>query len=525
MSELDTYRSMKGLRAQIPVKRSPAIVNATAPERQTRAIARSAQLKRWYPAGEWDDLTADWLQTPIPAYQVMHSQLSVLRGRARNEYRKNDYAKGFVGMLQTGVVGPKGFTLHTMFKNPDDQVDKVAGRAFEKHFKKWSKPRNCDVRGLQSFAAMQRTWMAQLAVDGEIFVRWFNRGPMGYQLQTLDPMLVDLQYNDINSQTGNRIRFGVELDEFGAPVAFYFNTAVEFTYQTGERVRVPASQIYHCYLVEFVDQYRGVPWIATPSYRMHMLDGFEEAALVNARAGANKLGFRKTLEPERLSGDTDEGAREQREIEASFPGLIDELGENETFETHDPTFPTGDYADYVKQCLRGIAAGLQVSYPTLAKDLEGVNYTSLRHDALNERDVYMALQNWLGEHLLERIYNDWLMVQIPRGIPIPRNGGGSRMASPGRMEKYREVEFQGRRWKWVDPQKESAGNKTELEMATTTRAQIIRDKGLDPEELFDEWEKENERFGAVNPAPSEPGAGGAAGQPDDDDRPDPQGDD
>ncbi len=504
---LERMRGMKNLRAQHSVNRTQHF--------REIATRRPNQMDRTWLAGQYDDLTADWAITPQWAYSLTH-YLSNLRARARSEYRTNDFARRYVGLLKSGVVGPNGFTLQAQFEDPRGR-DMVASQAFEKHWKRWAQdPRACDVRRVQTLTEMCHQWMLCLATDGEVFVRVRRSGPWGFSLQTIEPLTIDHTYMD-ELPNGNVVRFGVEVDGNNAPVAFYKNTGnardFPYPYPTGERERIPASEIYHLYLLESIDQVRGFPWLSTPMYRMHMLGGFEESALINARAGAAKMGFKKQRDPERYQGEGGIGAG----VEETPPGLaVDYLNENEEWVAYDPTYPTGDFKDYVQQMLRGVASGLEMSYPTLANDLAGVNYSSLRHDALTERDTYMRLQNWMADHLLTPLYNDWLSIQLMRGIPIPRNGGGSRPANVASIEKYRDIRWIGRRWQWVDPQKEIQAAAEAVQLGVTTRAQIIRDNGRDPDEVFEEWEDEQRKYsGVISSLP-----GGASAEPGAPDRPD-----
>lgn len=452
-------------------------------------------LSRSWRAGEWDDLTADWMISPQWSYSLVQRHLSVLRARARSESRSNDYAKRAIGMLKNGIVGPDGFQLQCSFQDPRG-ADTVANRAFEKHWREWAdRPANVDTRGRNTLTELCHQLVHQLCTDGELFIRRWLRGPMGIQLQVIEPLLVDLTYHD-ELRNGNLVRFGIEIDRaFGRPVAYYVNQGQPFDlpYPTGERERVPASEMYHVFIAEGVDQLRGFPWLSTPMYRMHMLDGYEEAAAVNARASANKMGWIQTREPERYAGE----ANGQPAVEEINGVSIGYLGEHQEWRSHDPTYPSGEFKDYVQQMLRGISSGLELSYPTLANDLAGVNYNSLRHDALQERDVYMRLQRWFKDHLLHPIYEDWLDVRLADGIPIPRAGGGFRAASAANRAKYREVKFQGRRWQWVDPLKEIQAAAQAVALGVTTREQIIRDQGRDPEEVLEAVRNERDEFGTV----------------------------
>lgn len=469
--------------------------------------SRGASVRRSYPAGEWSDLTADWSVAPQSAFNMVHQNLNTLRARARAEAKKNDYAKRFVGMLKNGVVGPDGFNLQCQFVDQGG-LDTTANQAFEDHWRLWAEDaRNCDVQRRSDFTTLTRQLVGQLATDGEFIVRKVLGGPMGLQLQIIDPYLLDTNYND-ELPNGRKVRFGIEITDAGAAVAYHFNQPDDhYAYTTGQRVRVPASEVFHVYLVESVNQYRGLPWLSTPMYRMHMLDGYEEAAIINARVGASKMGIHKSRSPDKYSGEQTAAGGPIEEI---TPGGIHYMGEHDEWIVHNPAYPQGEFKDFVRQALRGVASGLEVSYPTLANDLEGVNYTSLRHDALTERDIYMGLQSWLIGSFLRPLYNDWLEIRLqsPGGIPIPRRNGGSRSAAVARIDKYRKIRWQGRRWQWVDPAKEMTANREALEMGVTTRAQIIRDQGRDPEEVFKEVELEHERFG-----PIEPPAPAMAGKP------------
>jgi len=85
---------------------------------------------------------------------------------------------------------------------------------------------------------------------------------------------------------------GVEIDDWQRPVAYWFSSAEGDYYYAGRRyTRIPAAEIIHAYLPFRAGAWRGVPWNATALVRLHMLDGYEDAALVNARAGANNVGF------------------------------------------------------------------------------------------------------------------------------------------------------------------------------------------------------------------------------------------
>ncbi len=56
-----------------------------------------------------------------------------------------------------------------------------------------------------------------------------------------------------------------------------------------------ADEVLHLYIQERPGQTRGVTWFASALQRLHMLDGYENAELVRARASSALMGFITSL--------------------------------------------------------------------------------------------------------------------------------------------------------------------------------------------------------------------------------------
>jgi capsid protein len=52
------------------------------------------------------------------------------------------------------------------------------------------------------------------------------------------------------------------------------------------------------------------------------------------------------------------------------------------------------------------------------------------------------------------------------------------------VNEYLPAHFQGRRWAWVDPQKDGFANQLAIQQRLKSRSQIIREQGDDPDEVF-----------------------------------------
>jgi len=166
------------------------------------------------------------------------------------------------------------------------------------------------------------------------------------------------------------------------------------------------------------------------------------------------------------------------------PGTFEQLPGGMGFTSFDPQHPTSAFADFTKAVLRGAASGLNVAYNTLANDLEGVNFSSIRSGVLEEREQWRGLQSWLIEQLHDPVYQIWIDEFLMRGSnPLPH----------GKIySKYNRIAFQPRGWDWVDPLKDTKANAEGVALGTMTRADIAAAKGKDLREIFEQLQKENE---------------------------------
>lgn len=462
---------------------------AQAPRRMGMARLR-AHAQRMFKSAEVSRLDK-WDTQPLTPDDYISRQLRILVARSRNAWANNDYAKNFVRLVRQNVVGATGIMLQAQFRKVrGSQLDKPLNDALEAAWKEWSKPENCDVTGKLSLWKIQRLVMNTTARDGEFIVRMIfgaDAGPWGFALQLIDPMRLPPDYDVARLANGGFIRHGIEFNRYGRALRYHFGSTDESDstyYQIGGRgyITVPADEIIHGFLEDFVGQRRGLPWMATSLGRLHNLTGFESASLANARAGANMMGFIEWAEgmgPE--CDDGDEVGDVANTIDAE-PLSFHELPAGASLKEFKPNYPNGEYAIFNKTALRGVAAGLGVSYNNLVGDLENVNFSSIRQGTLDEREHWKDLQTWLIETLLQRVYAAWL----PRALLAGRIAIGSKAVSASRLNDLKMVSWQGRRWQWIDPRADVDAAVTSKNNMLTSPGQIIREGGRDPMEVWNE---------------------------------------
>jgi lambda family phage portal protein len=138
------------------------------------------------------------------------------------------------------------------------------------------------------------------------------------------------------------------------------------------------------------------------------------------------------------------------------------------YQANNPTHPNGNYSEYRKGVLRGIASGLSCSYNILANDLVGVSYSSLRGGLLDEREVYKMIQEWMKTRFHMEVFEDWLESSILAGeinLPISK------------FDKFNVPFFQGRSWAWVDPKKDIEASAMAIQNGFTSRRQVVSENG------------------------------------------------
>lgn len=465
----------------------PQVVAAKSsiPKSGRRSLARPVHLARSYDAGETDRLTASWTTTPLTADQVIDRNQRVLVARSREQAARNDYMKAFLRLCDQNMVGHRGVILQAQARDEDDTLDRAANEALEAWWRDWCKAQNCDITTRRSFRMMCKSAARTAAKDGEFMFREIRgkAAPMGYALQILDPQRCPVDYNIERLSNGRFVRQGIEYSREGRPLAFYFMTGdpahSAYTFNGNSLERVPASEIIHGFLEEIAGQRRGLPWAATSLWRMNQLSGFEKAALVNARTGASVGGFLEWEKDEGPEPDADDEDDEELLIEAEG-GVFQELPPGLRHKAFESRYPSGEFTPFHKAMVRGAAAGMGVSYVSLANDLEGVNFSSIRQGVLDERDHWMDLQEWLIETLIDRAYQNALEQALLRGLV--RNGVVR--LRPERIAKYRNVFWQGRRWAWVDPVRDIKAEIDAKDNLLTSPSEIIRKQGRDPETVW-----------------------------------------
>lgn len=463
----------------------PAVVNHQAVQ-QMKVLPITPSISRFFKASETGRLESDWITQNASADKELRYNLDVLRARSRDLTRNDPYIKKFMKLLKVNVVGQHGIRLSAKFEDETGQLDTRDIAAVQESWHEWGQQGNCTVCRQYNFADLLDEIITSVARDGEILIRLWPgfANTHRFALQLLEVDHLKTTYNTV-LDNGNIVKMGIEQNKYGEPVAYYLHKSHPgndpiSTYNINELVRVPAEEIIHLFIKDRPSQSRGIPWISASAPNLKHLNKFLYSEVVASEGAANAWGV---LTKEASSGAEYKGDTGTDQIQMEHaPAMIYQLPEGIDYKPLTPAHPNTSVNEFVKGVLRGVAAGLGVGYSSLASDRESINFSSLRGETLEDRDMYREIQQWLIDTFLTPLYKRWIRVYgMVNNIPDWRI-----------QTKFQKVVWRPRTWAWVDPQKDMNANVLALNNRLTTRTAILEERGHDFIELCQELKREKE---------------------------------
>lgn len=443
-------------------------------------------LKRLYSASKVEDFWFRWATTPTSIDSIILEDQWALVARSREQYANNDYVRRYVELCKTNIIGADGISVQSTIKGTQGTSDPLAQSAIEKYWETFSE--GVDPSNTISRSDFEQSIIQSCIIDGEAFVA-LRKIDGKTKFSLLDPAQCPVDYND----QAKFIRAGIKYTDLTmeVPVSYFFRMGnlVNSGYRTGDLIELSAFECWHIFKREWVGQKRGIPWIATSLGRLRTLEGYENAALVNARIGTTKMGFLS-----RKSGDmeyTGELNQDGNIISNTEPGSFEILPDGYELMSWSPEYPHQQYGDFVSATLKGISVGLGISHHSLTGDMSQVNYTSSRTALLDERDMWRRLQSWMINQFTKKLYRTVIEEGVKYNYIKIGNAPLTRNAS-----EYLDATYQGRRWNWVDPRNEVEAAEKAIALGIKSRSSVIRDSGSDPTTVWTEIERERKEMEA-----------------------------
>ena len=433
---------------------------------------------RMYEAAEGGRLSRDWMAPATSEDAELAGSLETLRNRSRQMIRDNPHASNLKRIVQDNIVG-NGIGVQAQVTKGDGTPDDEINNRIEEAWQQWSDRDSCHTAGQLSMNSILRLAVGSVFQDGEVMIRKvkskFGNSRVPFALEIIESdLLLGQTEGTFVARNGNSVRFGVEVDPWMRPVAYWLNTAHPGDYQFKTvnrgpaRKRLPATDIDHIFLIDRWPQTRGVPWMHAVIRRMYDSSEYTKSELVAARAAANIVGFIQQSE-DLLGDDRFQNLKISNRV-YSEPGTFRRLLPGETFAGFSPSRPNTALEAFMRYMLREMAAGVGVSYESLSRDYSQSNYSSSRLALLDERSLWRVLQGWIIRDHLAPIYRSWLDAAVLAGVvPIPDYFQ--------RREHYQKVRFKPRGWSWVDPAKEVQAYAAAVANGFMSRSDVIASIG------------------------------------------------
>lgn len=338
--------------------------------------------------------------------------------------RDNPYAKAIVARTQELTIGD-GPVITSASK--DAKFNEEADALFNDYFfqlGEYETTPSFDVRGqwngVQTCHAILKAWLT----DGDCLI---VNTPTG--IQAIESHLIRTPNGlTIGSSGTNRIVDGVELDSLNRHIAYHIERWSDHETTTTRSGRgkkaaalapIPAGKA-SMFLVnpnaDKIGAVRGEPGLQTIWEPLMALASYSMSVAVAAEMGTYFGIIRKTNNPGALADMAEDlfdgeqpNAPQPKQIDL-MPGMVEEIGSNESIEQIKPEFPTTNYGEYVRSMLMQIGAQFGLPDCALIYNGAGLSWSNIKA-LLALSWPRRKIEQMVLAQLVRRI-RDWKMKEI-----------------------------------------------------------------------------------------------------------------
>ncbi|ASG21403.1 phage portal protein [Nitrospirillum viridazoti] len=352
----------------------------------------------------------------------------------------------------------------------------------------------CMVDGTMSLYGAQALAVAAVVEAGEALVRFRviddGLSPVPLRLQVLEAEYLVTSKNE-ETAGGGYIRHGIEFDAEGRRVAYWLYPCHPDDVTPGgynnTPIRVPAGEILHIYRARRPGQIRGVPWITPILDLLKDLADYKDAELVRKKVAALYAVFVKRPYPEGMDAEQlarvlaavktdDDGAEGELE-----PGTMWFLDPGEEVEFSEPADLGGQYAEFMKQQYRSIAAAV------------GLLYEQVTGDYANGNDrLYRAAFNEFRRNI-RQIQHHMVIFQMCRPI-LARFSLLAKLKSviPDEFDAA-AVPWVPEAWPYINPVQDVAAKVAAIRAGIDTRSRVAGESGHSAADIDEENARDQNR--------------------------------
>ncbi|MES2685687.1 MAG: phage portal protein [Pseudomonadota bacterium] len=475
-----------------------------------------------------------WQPRRTSADKAMLPNKELAEGRAMDLVRNNGYARGAKQTQKDRVVGASyKLQLTPAYKllGIDPNVASKWASDVEVRFHAYADDPDCwiDAQRKRTFSQLLREGVGTEFVQGEVFyVRQWRPSPSGYAtcFLTVEPERVSnpgvtglLGQREILLPNGNRLRAGIEVDAWGAPVACHirtkhpadFGNVMQTMLGKWDRVTIWNEfgwrQVIHLFEQEHADQTRGFSAMASTLQKLKMGDMQEDLELQLSQLSTafamyikTPMGKQRAQEIMGTDGAEAQAAlmRMNMEAQSAYYGnagvningvKLPVLFPEDEIDVLEPHHQQANHEQFKEGMNRQNARGWDMSYEEATGDFSKTSFSSARASmSMGYRAVLSkraTVPNKAGAHM----FRLWFDEAIVRGIISPPPGveyWPDRSTRMAQVFSYLTVcNFVGSGRIVIDEFKQAKANETALGTHQATLQDILAENGTDIEALLD----------------------------------------
>jgi lambda family phage portal protein len=417
-----------------------------------------------------------WQPTRAHINSLLSTEGPLLRARSRSLIANAPYAQNASDTFAAYAAG-SGIKPSSLIDdhNKADEIEQL--------FTDWTDEADAD--GLTDFYGLQSLIARAVFDAGEVFVRLRPRLmsdglTVPLQLQLLESEQLDTLHSEI-LQGGNLIRGGIEFDQIGRRVAYWFwryhPGDSTMLVNTAEKVRVPAASVLHIYRPLRPGQIRGRPWMTAAIIKLYDLDQYDDAELMRKKLAALFSGYlTKGLNTDAQMPIPEDARSLEDPAMADYemePGIIHALPEGFDIKFSGPADVGSNYEAFQLRALYQLCAALGLPYHAVTGDVSKANYSSLRASLV---EVRRRIEQFQWETLIYQfcrpVWNSWLQGAVLSGaVSLPGFARDQRVMS--------RVKWIPPKWDWVDPLKDMQAEKLAVDSGFKARSDVVESTGED----------------------------------------------
>lgn len=480
-----------------------------------------------------DPTMARWLPMRGSADADYLGEQDVIVGRARDLARNNGIASGAQQTYKDNIVGSQlrlSSKPHWYLLGKNAEWAESFGKQVESQFETYANTTECDAGRQMTLLGLTVQALGGWMLNGEaVALPQYIERPGELWATKLQLIESDRLSTPPEMIGRSDVRNGILIDEFGAPVRYWFRTTHpgdQFFFPsysnaaalTGKWIGVDAfmpnglRRVIHLHDKERTGQSRGKPIVTAVMREFKMVGHYQTTELQATIANSLIAAFLESnLDPESSAAlfGSDPKAKWDESLGGYNAALksaaVIPLPAGAKVSAFTPSRPNSAFGPFMEAALRHIAAGLNIPYELLLKDFSKTNYSSARAALLEAWRFFNSRRRWIKDYWLTPILELWMDEAAARNrVPLTQ---AEYLANRYAYTRCRWV-FAGRGW--VDPLKEAQSAGERLGLNISTLEDECAEQGLDWEEVLDQRAREQKRMADLGLPPSKTSAPAAA---------------